>query len=357
MRDVQMIERVQIDNSWMLQQLKEHGLNSASYLTLDTDLAHFKGNDNCGFIAYKPLHQTSVVVGDPICNKKNMPLLLHDFKQYCNSRSWSICFFMAKKELMEIYEGSGFGKVYIGSEAVIDLATFTLSGNKMQNVRRGINHAKRCNISISECEDYKNATGNISEKIYSECQEITQDWLETRATPELAFFISKLPERPAEDCKYYLATSERGIEAFALCIPIYSTNSYYIDLIRRRCDAPNGTTELLITEIFERLKPQNIRSVYLGFVPFSNMEIGNDYNNPIHTKIMDLMYKDYLKFLYPASSSYFYKNKFRPRWEELYLYYYPALSYRMIYAIFRAFLPQGLRGVFHQKLGKQSIAR
>jgi phosphatidylglycerol lysyltransferase len=257
---------------------------------------------------------------------------------------------MAKKDHLDIYDKTGYGKLYIGSEAVIDLGSFTLSGNKMQNVRRGINHVKRHNIKVFEYDEYKTETGKSDQEIYQDNLEVSRSWLDGKDTPELSFFISKLSERPPVHTRYFMAISDRGTEAFAVCIPIFSTTSYYIDLIRRRPDAPNGTTELLITEIFERMKKDNVKSVYIGFVPLFNIEAGNGVNNPLHTKIMGWMYNDLFNYLYPAKTSYFYKNKFRPRWEELYLYYYPSLSMKMIYAIFRSFLPQGLRGVIRQKL-------
>jgi phosphatidylglycerol lysyltransferase len=321
-------------------------------LTLNNKLEHFNIPGIDGYLAYRSLYGTSIVVGDPICSRADLYELLVEFKKYCRLRHQSISIFMAKKNNMDIYDKAGFGKLYIGSEAVIDLVTFSLSGNKMQNVRRGINHAKRKNIKIYEFYEFKRNTGMSAQEIYKANLEVTRDWLMGKDTPELSFFMSKLDVSPPSHTKYFMAVSERGTEAFAVCIPIFATRSYYIDLIRRRADAPNGTTELLITEILERLKNNSISSVFIGFVPLSNIKAGNGVNSPIHNKLMSWMYDDVFNYLYPAKSSYFYKNKFRPRWEELYLYYYPSLSMKMIYAIFKSFLPQGLRGVIRQKFRK-----
>jgi phosphatidylglycerol lysyltransferase len=338
------------DKKLRLDQLRKFGLNTCSYLTLNNDLEHFNVPDIDGYVSYHSLYKTSIVVGDPICRRSDLGDLLDGFKKYSRDHRRSICIFMAKRDYQNIYEKAGFGRLYIGSEAVIDLETFTLSGNKMQNVRRGINHARRENIKIFEFDEYKNETGKTSREVYQSNLEVTKDWLGDKDTPELSFFISKLNERPPIDTRYFMAVSNRGTEAFAVCTPVFASNSYYIDLIRRRADAPNGTTELLIAEIFDRLKKDKARSVYIGFVPLSNIEAGNGVNNPIQNKIMVWLYNDMFNYLYPAKSSYFYKNKFRPRWEELFLYYYPSLSMKMIYAIFKSFLPYGIRGVIRHKL-------
>ena len=60
--------------------LKEFGSNSLSYLTLSDDLSYFKG-DWKGYIAYKELFQTAVVLGDPIVSDNELSIAIRDFKK------------------------------------------------------------------------------------------------------------------------------------------------------------------------------------------------------------------------------------------------------------------------------------
>jgi lysylphosphatidylglycerol synthetase-like protein (DUF2156 family) len=137
--------------------------------------------------------------------------------------------------------------------------------------------------------------------------------------------------------------------AFAIYNPIYTASSYYLDANRRHPEAPNGTMELLMHNSFKTLKSEGAQRVYLGLCPLAHLKDNVKENGLLRTLALLASYH-LLRTVYPTKSEYFFKRKFWTRVEKRYLYYAPRLSIRMVYALFRAFCTQGLRGLLLHKL-------
>jgi phosphatidylglycerol lysyltransferase len=327
--------------------LKKYGGTSSSYLTLNKGVKYFIPDSFDGYIGYVEYANT-VVALEPVCSTAHVSEIIHGFKSFCIKNKKHICFFGCTEETHEIFETEKFKTLYIGSELFVSLDKFTTAGGRMASVRRGINHARQANIRIEECfpEDGKSyfPYNKVKEGMYA----VTKDWLKTRATPELTFMVGNLSfELP--DKKYFIAFNDENVKAFAVYNPIYARKSYYLDLNRRRRNAPNGTMELLFSESFKSLKQEGTNKIYLGLSPFSNMQ--NMENHFFLSKIMRFLY-EHFDFFYPAKSEYFFKQKFSTGSEKRYLCYYPKLSPRMIYAIFLSFCPGGLRKLIFHKIKK-----
>ena len=65
--------------------LHKYGQNSLSYLTLSDNLEIFTGDWN-GYIAYKKIFKTLIVLGNPIVPLVDLKNALNDFKNKQNGR-------------------------------------------------------------------------------------------------------------------------------------------------------------------------------------------------------------------------------------------------------------------------------
>ncbi len=322
--------------------LKKYGRTSSSYLTLNKDIKYFIPDSFDGYISYVEYANTAVAI-EPVCSTAHVSEIIHGFKSFCIKNKKHICFFGCTQEVCEIFETEKFKTLYIGSESFVSLDKFTTAGGRMASVRRGINHAKRVGVHVEEC--FPDDSDEVKEEMYA----VTKDWLKTKRAPELKFMIGDL-SFDLPDKRYFIAFNDKKIKAFAVYNPIYARKSYYLDLNRRRRNAPNGTMELLFSESFKRLKQDEADRIYLGLSPFSNMQ--NMENHFFLSKMMRFLYEPF-DFFYPAKSEYFFKQKFSTGWEKRYLCYYPKLSLRMVYAIFLSFCPGGLKKIISYKLKRR----
>ncbi|PIV69696.1 MAG: hypothetical protein COS08_04120 [Euryarchaeota archaeon CG01_land_8_20_14_3_00_38_12] len=323
-----------------MEYLRKYCRTSASYLTLNKDIKYFIPDSFDGYIGYVEYANT-VVALEPVCSDAHVSEIIHGFKSFCIKNKKQICFFGCTEETREIFETEKFKTLYIGSESFVSLDKFTTAGGRMASVRRGINHARHANIRVKECFP--------DDKVKEEMYAVTKDWLKTRAMQELTFMVGNL-SFDLPDKKYFIAFNDENVKAFAVYNPIYARKSYYLDLNRRRRNAPNGTMELLFSESFKRLKQDEVDRIYLGLSPFSNMQ--NMENHFFLSKIMGFLY-EHFDFFYPAKSEYFFKQKFSTGSEKRYICYCPKLSLRMVYAIFLAFCPGGLKKMVFYKLKRR----
>ncbi|MEW6070032.1 MAG: DUF2156 domain-containing protein, partial [Candidatus Thermoplasmatota archaeon] len=303
-------------------------------------IKHFSTHSINGYVGYVEHANVAVVLGDPICSDEQAHQLIYEFKSFCKKNKWHTCFFGCAEKELENFKDCGFKILYIGSEPFVALDKFTATGSKMQSVRRGINHAKRAGVCIEE-HSYAN------DKIKVELDAVTKDWLYTKRMPELSFMVGRLSFEP--DKKYFIASKNGIAIAFAVYNPIYTTKSYYLDLNRRIRTAPNGTMEYLLVESFEKLKHEGAQRVYLGLSPFSNIQDIANNNNPFINRLMSFLYENF-DFFYSTKSEYFFKQKLSTGYERRYMCYYPRISLRMLYAIFLAFCPGGVKEMISYKL-------
>lgn len=330
---------------------RKYGHSSLSYSTLDSRFNHYTSPTCDGYIAYKKVGKTIIALNDPVCSESTSEELISAFKKYCVDNTYKLMFFAATNRFDKEFLAQNFDKVTVAKEAVLDATNFTLSGNKMENVRRGYNHARNVNLRMHELKVEDLTSGDSSEtlKIYRQFLAISKKWLKSKTIPELEFITGKLDEKPNNDLRYFYASSEKRVEGFIVYNQIYPTGDWYLDMTRRKSDSPNGVMEYLIVESLKILKQEGMKKMYLGMVP--NLEIDQEIlqDKKVAKAFIKLFINRFNSF-YPANSEYFFKNKFGPKWENLYLYSTSKISIGLIYDLFLAFQPTGLKGVLKHKI-------
>lgn len=108
----------------------------------------------------------------------------------------------------------------------------------------------------------------------------------------------------------------------AILISVNSPEKFHTELLLKHINAPIGIMETLIFHTFESLKTSEKKELSLGEVPFY-----------VNIPITKSFYRDYIlnriakffRFAYNYKGLYDFKNKFNPRWDEVYICGYPKL--------------------------------
>lgn len=116
----------------------------------------------------------------------------------------------------------------------------------------------------------------------------------------------------------------------AVTISRNNPHKYHTELIVRHANAPVGVMEALIQYIFETMKTENITYLSLGEVPFITCGKKSAHN------LVLFLIKKTTGFAYNSDGLYFFKNKFRPDWQPLYLCAKPAIKYSDIFKVVRS---------------------
>jgi phosphatidylglycerol lysyltransferase len=230
----------------------------------------------------------------------------------------------------------GFGMIKMGEEPIFDLAKFSLSGSKFRSLRKNINQAKKSGLTIVEyCPLLKRQKG--WEK---DMEELSAIWKEFKGSGEFSFLIGEPALDNPKERKYFLALLDNKVEAFVVCIPVYTRNGICFDVMRRKEKTLNGMPQLLFTESFRILKDQGYAMATLGTAPLSYEHV----DNPDQSRIIKLALKlafNRLGHFYRFKPLYKFKKQFRPTsWEGHYLAFSSKVFNPVIlYALLKAYDP------------------
>src|SRR5262249_28738877 len=101
------------------------------------------------------------------------------------------------------------------------------------------------------------------------CDEVLARWLTARGMHEMQFMVHVHPFSFPEERRYFVAEREGKLVAFAVAVPIYARNGWFLEDLIRDNDAPNGTVELLIDCAMRRFAEEGSRYATLGLAPLS----------------------------------------------------------------------------------------
>ena len=109
---------------------------------------------------------------------------------------------------------------------------------------------------------------------------------------------------------------EEKVVAFLNIIPDYKEGEGTFDLIRKTADAPAGTMDFLMVELFNYLKTRGCRYVNLGFAPLTGLA------DPHSLPERSLKFaSEKIKSLGHYRGLRDFKEKFGPSWQNQYLIY------------------------------------
>jgi phosphatidylglycerol lysyltransferase len=326
-----------------IEHLQNYGNNSLSYLTISNNLDIFTGKW-MGYIAYKKFFHTLIILGDPIVKKNDLDKALQDLKNIQQQKKNHICFFINSEENKDKLIQNGYKGFLVGREAIVTLSNFSIAGRKGWKIRSSINYAQRIGLKVEEYQYHRKRSKDIEDQLH----EITIEWCKIKKMPEFTFAFGHVDLSTFKDARIFLCFQESKIVGYLIYFPIFGKKSYYLDLSRRRINAPRGTIDFLFVKSFEILQKEMIKKIYIGYSPILDTVI-TGYNTKYGAKLFSL-FQPFLEFFYPAKKEYYFKNKYATEWENNYFFYYPYISIRMLFGLVHAIYNGGIAGILLGKL-------
>jgi glycosyltransferase 2 family protein len=231
---------------------------------------------------------------------QNLPTakLSFQFKKEFESNSETIirgC----NSNLTEDLTNYGYSSIQIGMEAVLDTDKNHFEKKSLRElIRRGKRHGKIVNLPFSK--------QNISR--LKEFQKLSSHSKE----PQLKNLFQS--EFNKQNILYVFEDNDKNWLG-AILVSRNTPDKLHTELILRKTESPIGIMEALVQHVFYEAKANNIKQLSLGEVPFSYDNLGFDNAKSFFViKIGRL-----LKFAYNYKGLYNFKNKFQPKWEQLFI--------------------------------------
>jgi phosphatidylglycerol lysyltransferase len=291
--------------------VQRYGRTSLARATLFDDKAYYFSPGG-SLIAYAACNGAAIALGDPIGPIADAPQAIAGFKTFCSKNDWIPAFYQTQPNYLEHYNATGFKSLNIGSDAIVDVASFTLSGNVNKGLRSAYNRVVR--LGYRALVMYP----PLSKSLLAELRAISDTWLAHMRGVEKRFSLGWFDEAYLQSGPVIVVYDPPGNPvAFANIVSEYQRNEITIDLMRY-IPGEHGIMDFMFVSIFEWAAWEGYASFNLGLSALSG--VGERPEDPNIERALHYIFEHVNQF-YNFKGLHAFKAKFHPTWEPRYLIY------------------------------------
>jgi lysyl-tRNA synthetase, class II len=293
--------------------VERHGSDTLSFFKLRPDKHHFFDSSRRAFVAYRIEAGVLLISGDPIGPPEALPGLLSDLCGFAEARGLAIGVVGASEQFAALAAGAGLRSFYIGDEAIVDLAAFSLEGRPIRKVRQAVTRARKAGFAatVQRMEE-------LSEAELRELEELSDQWRGDEPERGFSMAIDGLRGEHLRESLVVVATDADGAaRGFLHFAPCYGRPAMSLGLMRRDRDSVNGLTEYLVVSAIELLRERGIEEISLNFAAFARLL--RSPSGPGERMLGRLV--GLANPYFQIESLYRFNAKFSPRWQPRYLLY------------------------------------
>jgi lysylphosphatidylglycerol synthetase-like protein (DUF2156 family) len=244
--------------------LRLHGNFTLAYsATHQEGLEHF--GDQRGFLAFKKVGGTALVLSDPIAARGEWAGLVDRFR----AAQPDLCFWQVSRPMAEILAARGFTLNEMGTETRLDLARYTFDGKDKRNLRMATNRMQKRGYVTRECA--------LAELDLAEIRALSEIWRKTRTIRhrEVVFLNRPLTLEDEPDVRRFFTFDPTGKPvAFGFFDPLYENGEVigYSTSFKRRLPEADMKAGQAITRIaIEQFQREGRKWVMLGLSPLADI--------------------------------------------------------------------------------------
>jgi lysyl-tRNA synthetase class 2 len=324
----------------LVQQLiRRHGADTLSYFKLRGDLVDLFTSDRRAFLSCKVEHGVMLVAGDPVGAPEALPELITDACSVADRSGLRLGVLGASEDFADLARGAGLRAMYVGDEAIVDTAGFSLTGRKIRKVRQSVTRVEREGYTFAVKEHAALTPADLDS-----LDAVSAEW--RAGAPERGFSMALDSMRGSHlgDSLVAFARDANGdVRGFLHLVPAYGRAAMSLSAMRRHPDTPNGLMEFLVVRSIEALREREVAELSLNFAAFAR------WMHDPSTRLQRLLGRvvALLNPFFQIESLYRFNAKFGPEWQPRYLLFDgPAALPRTAFAALTAegFVPRpGLR--------------
>jgi lysyl-tRNA synthetase, class II len=291
--------------------VRSRGRDSLAYFALRQDKDYLFSSTRRTFFAYRVVNGTALISGDPIGDPREMDELMREFKRIAHALGWRVAVLGASAEMVEVYRAHGFHSVYLGDEAVIRPAAFSLDGRPIRKVRQAVARARKHGYTSRLLR-----VGDADARLRAEIGEISSEW--RGRWPERGFTMAMDALWTYPDSLLVIAEHTDGsVGGFLHLVPSQGGGGWSLATMRRRRETPNGLMEFLIVEAIEAAARHDVNEVSLNFAVFGRtLRCGHDAPRRVRALRVLLLRFDRL---FQLDRLHRFSAKFFPEWRPRYV--------------------------------------
>ncbi|SDB85001.1 lysyl-tRNA synthetase, class 2 [Sanguibacter gelidistatuariae] len=293
-----------------------YGDGSLDYFALRDDKQWFFTSSTV--VAHTVRTGVCLVSPDPIGPDDGREEAWADFMAYAERNGWSVAVLGAGADWLEIYESFGLRPVYLGDEAVVDAATFTLDGRAMRGVRQAYNRVNRAGLTTTFHDPR-----TLSPHERAELAAIATQSRQGDAERGFSMTLSRMFDPDDTGLLLSVARDHAGVaQAFIQWVPFGAAggdgeHGWSLDVMRRRLDSelPNGVMEFVVIDTITKVVADGGGLLTLNFAVMRDFVAGERTGRG--AKIMSQLVRRTTSHA-QVESLWRFNAKFGPQWRPRY---------------------------------------
>jgi lysyl-tRNA synthetase, class II len=253
-----------------MRSLLRHSPDSLGYFNLRRDKSVVWSDSGKAAIAYRVVSGVMLASGDPLGDPEAWPGAITSFLAEAEQHAWTPAVIGCSERAGNVWcRATGFSALELGDEAVVDVATFSLDGRPMRNVRQMVKRIERAGYTTEVVR-----SGSVSEGERRRALVDADAWRGTETERGFSMALGRLVDPVDPDCVFVVARQDGVMRAFLQFVP-WGPDGMSLDLMRRDRTADAGVNELLIVDALRLCPALGINRVSLNFAAFrSTLERG-----------------------------------------------------------------------------------
>lgn len=253
--------------------LELYGKNdSLGYFATRRDKAVVFAASGRAAITYRVEVGVCLASGDPLGDPKAWPHAIEAWLGLCQTYGWAPGVMGASTTGAQAFRNSGLSALQLGDEAILHPEDFRLSGPDMRAVRQAVTRAKRAGTAVRIRRHRELSAEDMAAVI-----ERADAWRDTDDERGFSMALGRLGDPADGDCLLVEAV-QGGADAGAsgddghvvamLSLVPWGSNGVSLDLMRRSPQSPNGTIELMVSELCMQSEDIGVTRISLNFAMF-----------------------------------------------------------------------------------------
>lgn len=289
----------------------QHGHDTLSAFKLREDVQTLVSKDGRALLSYRVEAGVLVVSGDPVGPDDALPALVDEMRAFADERGLRVGVVGASEVFAAFARRAGMRALYLGDEAIVATAGFSLEGKPIKKVRQAVNRLTRAGY-VSEAR----IVGSLRPADLAELEDLSERW--RAGAPERGFSMAMegLRGEHLADSVVILARDVAGaVRGFLHFVPTYGRPAMSLSAMRRDRDTPNGLSQFLVVRAIELLGEQGVQELSLNFAAFARW-----LHSPAgRTEWLLARLVRRADSCFQIESLYTFNAKFGPRWQPRYL--------------------------------------
>ncbi len=243
--------------------LEIYGKNdSLGYFATRRDKAVVFAPNGRAAITYRVEVGVCLASGDPVGDPKAWQAAIEAWLKLCETFGWAPGVMGASATGAQAFRGAGLHALQLGDEAILHPDDFRLSGPDMRAVRQAVTRARRAGVSVRFRRHRELSAEQMAEVIAN-----ADAWRDTDDERGFSMALGRLGDPADADCLLVEAVQGDQVVAMLSLVP-WGSNGVSLDLMRRAPQSPNGTVELMVSELCLQSEDIGITRISLNFAMF-----------------------------------------------------------------------------------------